>query len=193
MRQPQRYYIAAGILLVALALIFGVVQCGVDEEEVTAPAPVVELQETVPALEAPTTTTTAVVAPTTEAPAPVVTEAPAEQLPHEEPEPTPEPELEPLKPLEEPEPEPAYPQQSGYTASWFGTGRNGYYAARGEGSPFPRGAELLVCHGDACVNVIVNDFCVGCGSGKLDLSDEAFSALSPLSVGIIDITVAQVG
>jgi rare lipoprotein A (peptidoglycan hydrolase) len=58
-----------------------------------------------------------------------------------------------------------------------------------------RGSHVLVCavSGTRCVEVVLNDWCA-CGSRRgyatvLDLSDEAFRYLAPLSRGVIRVAV----
>ena len=85
-------------------------------------------------------------------------------------------------------------------ATWFATGPDGLYAAAGPslrqaiGSHW-RGSHVLVCgvSGTRCVEVVLNDWCA-CGSRRgyatvLDLSDEAFRYLAPLSRGVIRVAV----
>lgn len=78
-------------------------------------------------------------------------------------------------------------------ASWYGTGRNGLYAAacrplRRALGPHWRGQRVLVSNGKAAVEVRLNDFCAS-RTKTIDLSDEAFSALAPLSRGILQVTI----
>lgn len=104
-------------------------------------------------------------------------------------------------PVDQPEPEPhsvarSGPRASG-VASWFATGPNGLYGAAG---PLLRrgdwrGSRVIVCVTGTgrCVRVTLNDWCA-CGdrSGRptiVDLSDEAFRRLAPLSRGVIPVTV----
>ena len=113
------------------------------------------------------------------------------------PTPTPEPTA---KPTPSPTPLKIYKQgRISGRASWYATGRNGSYAAAGpelrralrKTFGFWRGLTVLVCNGKRCIQVKLNDFC-RCNTGKeklIDLSDEAFSYLSPLSRGVIYVTV----
>lgn len=91
------------------------------------------------------------------------------------------------------------PILSGY-ATWYATGPGCLCAAAGPlvrqslGAGW-RGASVTVCgiHGDVCERVTLVDFCA-CGPRHgeptlLDLSDEAFVLLAPLSVGVIAVTV----
>jgi hypothetical protein len=85
-------------------------------------------------------------------------------------------------------------------ATWFATGPDGLYAAAGPslrqaiGSHW-RGSHVLVCgvSGTRCVEVVLNDWCA-CSprhgyATVLDLSDEAFRYLAPLSRGVIRVAV----
>jgi rare lipoprotein A (peptidoglycan hydrolase) len=83
-------------------------------------------------------------------------------------------------------------------ATWYGTGPDGLYAAAGPALRAAlgrhwRGSHVLVCRSTKCVEVRLNDWCA-CGprhgySTLLDLSDEAFAALAPLSRGVIRVAV----
>lgn len=85
---------------------------------------------------------------------------------------------------------------SGY-ATWHATGRDGAYAAAGPllrraiGKGW-RGTQVLVCHGrpSRCLVVTLNDWCL-CSHGDrlVDLSDEAFRYLAPLSRGVLKVQV----
>jgi len=67
-----------------------------------------------------------------------------------------------------------------------------YGAASGQ---FPLGTPLTICvHGtNRCIDIIVNDFCAGCGTiyptRCLDLQKEAFAELVPLTYGVAPVTV----
>lgn len=85
-------------------------------------------------------------------------------------------------------------------ATWFATGRSGLYAAAGPAlrkaiGPGWRGSHVLVARYGTRkgIEVVLNDWCA-CGprngmSTLLDLSDEAFRALAPLSRGVIRVAV----
>jgi hypothetical protein len=80
-------------------------------------------------------------------------------------------------------------------ATWYATGPSGAYAAAG---PLLRKAigrgwrhdQVLVCHADRCLIVTLVDWCL-CSRGDrlVDLSDEAFRYLAPLSRGVIRVAV----
>jgi rare lipoprotein A (peptidoglycan hydrolase) len=80
-------------------------------------------------------------------------------------------------------------------ASWHDTGRHGAFAAAGPllrralGRDW-RGRHVLVCLELRCVEVHLNDWCL-CPNGPrlVDLSDEAFRYLAPLSRGLLRVTV----
>ena len=88
----------------------------------------------------------------------------------------------------------------GGVATWHATGRDGFYAAAGPAlrraiGPNWRGSHVLVARYGTTkgVEVVLNDWCA-CGdrhgySTLLDLSDEAFRALAPLSRGVIRVAV----
>lgn len=80
-------------------------------------------------------------------------------------------------------------------ASWFATGPDGLYGAAGPALRHGdwRGRRVRVTAGARSVVVTLNDWCA-CGPrhGRLtllDLSDEAFRRLAPLSRGILRVTV----
>jgi len=113
--------------------------------------------------------------------------------------PAPTPILQTPKPT--PKPTPKYYKEGHVTgrASWYGTGKNGRYGAAGPELRkrltatfgFWRGLTVLVCNRSRCIEVKLNDFC-RCNTSKeklIDLSDGAFSYLSPLSRGVIQVTV----
>lgn len=115
----------------------------------------------------------------------------AHVTPSPSPEPTPKPTPKP-KPKPKPTIDPDH-QVSG-DARYYGTGRDGYYAAAGcrlrkAMGPGWRGEHVLVAYKRKAVEVILNDAVGGCTSTLIDLSDEAFSALAPLSRGVIQVTV----
>lgn len=78
-------------------------------------------------------------------------------------------------------------------ASWYATGRDGYYAAacrplrQAIGSDW-RGRHVLVAFGRKAIEVTLNDFCAS-HDKTIDLSDEAFRALGPLSRGVLRVSV----
>lgn len=83
-------------------------------------------------------------------------------------------------------------------ATYFATGRDGYYGAAGPvlrqwlGKGW-RGDHVLVCKKSRCLEVVLNDWCA-CGKRHgeptlIDLSDEAFRWLAPLSRGVIHVVI----
>jgi hypothetical protein len=66
---------------------------------------------------------------------------------------------------------------------------NGYLNGMVVAAParYEVGSKLQVCHGSKCI--VVRAYKGGCRC--FDLSDEAFSKLAPLSVGIITVRVTQ--
>lgn len=80
-------------------------------------------------------------------------------------------------------------------ATWYGTGPGaGHAAAGGELRTGDwRGRHVRVCHDDRCVRVVLDDWCGCVGKRIIDLSDEDFRRLAPLSVGVIRVTVSVVG
>ncbi len=78
-------------------------------------------------------------------------------------------------------------------ATWYGTGPGAGHAAAGPElrnalGPDWRGTRLEVCHAGRCVMVTVDDWCA-CGDKLIDLSDEDFTELAPLSAGIVRVTI----
>lgn len=78
-------------------------------------------------------------------------------------------------------------------ASWHATGRSGLYAAacrplRQAMGPGWRGDRVLVAVGRRAVEVRLNDWCAS-RDKTIDLSDEAFRYLAPLSRGVVKVTV----
>ena len=75
------------------------------------------------------------------------------------------------------------------TASWHSTGRSGMYAAAGPALRVGdwRGRVVTVC-AERCIRVTLTDWCA-CPSRLIDLSDEAFAALAPLSRGLLEVTI----
>lgn len=93
-------------------------------------------------------------------------------------------------------PRPKPPKVTGATvrgsATWYDDHRkSGLYAAvhswRWGDTPY----RVTVRAGDRSVVVTVSDFCLCTGGGDrvIDLSNEAFSRLAPLSAGVVDVTV----
>ena len=78
-------------------------------------------------------------------------------------------------------------------ARWYGTGRDGLYAAAGcalrKAMGDWRGRHVLVAYRRRAVEVRLNDAVGGCTRTLIDLSDEAFRYLAPLSRGVIRVTV----
>ena len=79
-------------------------------------------------------------------------------------------------------------------ASWYGTGPDGLYAAAGPALRVGdwRGSTVTVC-AERCIRVRLTDYCE-CYAGTdreriVDLSDDAFRALAPLSRGLVRVTV----
>jgi hypothetical protein len=53
-----------------------------------------------------------------------------------------------------------------------------------------RGTHVRVCRTGRCVQVVLGDWC-GCGGGRIiDLDDQAFAALAPLSLGVVKVRVS---
>jgi rare lipoprotein A (RlpA)-like double-psi beta-barrel protein len=79
------------------------------------------------------------------------------------------------------------------TASWFPA--RGRVAAAGPALRVGawRGSEMLVCRTSrtamACVRVVLADWCA-CPHRLIDLSDDAFRTLAPLSQGLVRVTVS---
>ena len=79
-------------------------------------------------------------------------------------------------------------------ATWHATGRDGWYAAAGPllrralGKGW-RGRRVYVCM-TRCIRVTLNNWCLCSRDRRLvDLSDEAFQALAPLSRGVLRVEV----
>lgn len=78
-------------------------------------------------------------------------------------------------------------------ASWFATGPDGPYAAacwglrKAMGKGW-RGETVLVVAGKRAIEVRITDWC-GSRTKLIDLSDQAFRYLAPLSRGVIQVTV----
>jgi hypothetical protein len=81
------------------------------------------------------------------------------------------------------------------TATWHATGRDGPFAAAGPLlrkaiGPGWRGNQVLVCLRARCIIVTLSDWCLCSHNRRLvDLSDEAFRALAPLSRGVLKVSV----
>lgn len=82
------------------------------------------------------------------------------------------------------------------TATWYGTGPGRGHAAAGPLlrsalGPDWRGTVVYVTHGSRTVRVALTDWCLCTGSRRrvIDLSDEDFGALAPLSAGVIRVSV----
>jgi hypothetical protein len=82
-------------------------------------------------------------------------------------------------------------------AAYHATGRDGPFAAAGPnlraalGSGW-RGTSVVVSAAGRSIRVTLNDWC-WCPSKNrvIDLSDEAFKSLAPLSVGVLQVTVSR--
>lgn len=79
-------------------------------------------------------------------------------------------------------------------ARWHATGRDGYYAAAGcrlrrAIGPDWRGQVVIVNYRRRIVTVRLNDAIARCTRTVIDLSDEAFRALAPLSRGVLRVGV----
>ncbi len=85
----------------------------------------------------------------------------------------------------------AAPQLVTGLATWYGTGPGRGHAAAGSELRTGdwRGRHVEVCHGDRCVGVVLDDWCACGGARIIDLSDEDFARLAPLSAGVISVTV----
>ncbi len=80
------------------------------------------------------------------------------------------------------------------TATWYATGPGTGHAAAGSElrkalGPNWRGTRVQVC-ADRCVTVRLTDWCACPGKRIIDLSDEDFRKLAPLSAGVIRVTVS---
>jgi hypothetical protein len=115
-------------------------------------------------------------------------------VPTATPEPTPEPTPKPT-PVPTPRPRTVTNPNHNITgkASWYATGRNGPWAAACKplrdamGSGW-RGEQVLVSYKTKVVVVVLNDYCAS-KDKTIDLSDDAFSELAPLSRGVIRVGV----
>jgi rare lipoprotein A (peptidoglycan hydrolase) len=91
-----------------------------------------------------------------------------------------------------PTPEPSAgssPQGASGIASWYATGPDGLYAAAGPALRVGawRGRVVTVC-ATVCIRVRLIDWCA-CRGRLIDLSDESFSRLAPLSRGLVRVEV----
>jgi hypothetical protein len=81
------------------------------------------------------------------------------------------------------------------TATWFATGPDGMFAAAGPRLRAAlglhwRGQVVTVC-ADVCIRVTLDDWCACQPDTRLiDLSDQAFRLLAPLSRGVISVTLS---
>ena len=80
------------------------------------------------------------------------------------------------------------------SATWYGTGPGAGHAAAGPElrralGPGWRGTTVQVCAG-RCVTVVLDDWCACKGDRIVDLSDEDFARLAPLSAGVLRVTVS---
>jgi len=77
------------------------------------------------------------------------------------------------------------------TASWFASPR-GVSAAgpalRTALGPGWRGRQVSVCAGPACITVVLGDWCA-CSRRVIDLDDNQFARLAPLSRGVVEVSV----
>ena len=77
------------------------------------------------------------------------------------------------------------------TASWFRSPR-GVSAAgpalRTALGPGWRGRQVSVCAGPACITVVLGDWCA-CSRRVIDLDDNQFARLAPLSRGVVEVSV----
>lgn len=78
-------------------------------------------------------------------------------------------------------------------ASWYPA--DGMIAAAGPALRHGewRGSQVQVCGGARCVVVTLSDWCQCYGSRVIDLSDDAFRRLAPLSQGLLRVTVSGIG
>lgn len=81
-------------------------------------------------------------------------------------------------------------------ATWFATGPSGMFAAAGPALRVGdwRGRIVRVCGLSTCIRVMLNDWCQcsfrQADERAIDLSDEAFARLAPLSRGVLRVTVS---
>lgn len=78
------------------------------------------------------------------------------------------------------------------TASWYPA--HGMIAAAGPALRHGdwRGSQVQVC-ASRCIVVTLADWCACYGSRVIDLSDDAFRRLAPLSRGLLHVTVSGIG
>lgn len=79
-------------------------------------------------------------------------------------------------------------------ATWYGTGPGTGHAAAGPGLRRSlgadwRGTKVRVCSAGRCVSVRLTDWCACRDRRIIDLSDEDFRRLAPLSRGVIEVEV----
>lgn len=88
------------------------------------------------------------------------------------------------------------------TATWYcgngspctaGYGPSDLVAAIDPSTGIGKGARLIVHHGNRHVTVQVVDVCQCQGARVIDLTSGAFSRLAPLSRGVIDVSLEEVG
>ena len=88
------------------------------------------------------------------------------------------------------------------TATWYcgngspctaGYGPSDLVAAIDPSTGIGKGARLIVHHGNRHVTVQVVDVCACGGARVIDLTSGAFSRLAPLSRGVIDVSLEEVG
>jgi len=79
------------------------------------------------------------------------------------------------------------------TASWYGA--SGLIAAAGPALRVGdwRGSRVTVTGNGRSVTVTLSDWCQCYGSRLIDLSDDAFARLAPLSRGLLKVTVSTAG
>lgn len=131
----------------------------------------------------------------------VVTPSPTIRTPKPRPKATPRPLRVSSKPAITSRPRLNGKNVRGY-ATYFATGTDGQYGAAGpvlrralnQKYGEWRGHRVLVCKKDRCLEVKLNDWCA-CGprNGEptlIDLSDEAFRWLAPLSRGVIHVRIS---
>ena len=80
------------------------------------------------------------------------------------------------------------------TATWYGTGPGAGHAAAGPElrralGPGWRGTTVQVCANGRCLTTVIDDWCA-CPNRLIDLADEDFARLAPLSAGVLRVTVS---
>jgi rare lipoprotein A (peptidoglycan hydrolase) len=90
----------------------------------------------------------------------------------------------------------------GGSATWYcsatsactrGYGPGDLVAAIDPSTGVPKGTRLRVHHGSRSVDVTVVDVCACAGARVIDLTSSAFARLAPLSRGVIDVSVEEIG